>query len=300
MSERDFDAKAPEGKPVLLIDPRTGKSEYHGPVRYKNFANRLPKICGANPLFVDIASDADEGCEPTHCADAINDRPTNSKGFIMKEGQKIGGLLQFDPQALINRMFRRADDVVWDLSTGSVGIATKEGIATLSKSPGAESGQETYGISLNLIDSFAMPIPAFAQSVPFSEVKRGVIVHGASDVLGWVDEVKERQLKIIKPNGQITQWSPPKVETFGVQDGVMVVKPLLDFFGGNADGVKGLQSNLIPMMMMAQVSGNNSSDGVLNNIMPLLLFQQVSGGKADMSGMMPLLMMQAMSKGAFR
>ena len=63
----------------------------------------------------------------------------------------------------MGRMFRKADGVVWDLSSGKLGIRTNEGIATL-----AGEGEEAQ-VVVNMFDQFGIEVPAFAQS---TEVRR--------------------------------------------------------------------------------------------------------------------------------
>ena len=83
----------------------------------------------------------------------------------------------------MNRLFRKADGVVWDLMTGKVGISTKDGIATLS-------GQgDDAQIEINMVEQFGMEIPAFAQSTPIEAVNIGdVIYFGSTEKPGWVVE----------------------------------------------------------------------------------------------------------------
>lgn len=224
----------------------------------------------------------------------------------------------------LNRMFRKIDGLKWDLQTGTIGVVGADGsIASLIsthtpaiEATSSESGttgstgqaaSTSYNISVNPFDAFGMAIPAFATQVPFASIREGDMIVGDKNILGWVVGKTAATLKLLDFNGMHKTYQPPKVQILG-QDGALVVQSLGGMFGGEA-GVGGFQSALMPLLMLK----GGDADG-LDSILPLMLFSQmqtsnpaaaataatVGGNPAaaanPMSAMMPMLMMQAMSK----
>lgn len=206
----------------------------------------------------------------------------------------------------MERLFRKADGVVWDLMSGKIGIQTKEGIATL------EGDGDNATININLIDQFGMGIPAFAQSTPVAGVNVGDIIYfGASDRPGWVIEKKDagdgkpQKFVLMKVDGTRSTWTPPKVSMLGMEGGVMVLRSLLTMLPGGAGGLTGLQGALLPMLMMN--GGDMGED--MEKMLPIMLMGQMQAAPvvaADgttvaapnpMAQMMPMIMMMQMMKG---
>lgn len=207
----------------------------------------------------------------------------------------------------LDRLFRKADGVVWDLMSGRIGIQTKDGIATL------EGEGDDATININLIDQFGMSIPAFAQSTPVASVNPGDIIYfGSSDRPGWVIDKKVSDAGVIsfsllKADGQRTSWKPPKVTLLGTESGVMVLRSLLTMLPGGAGGLTGLQGALLPMLMMGGADGDSNFD--FEKFLPIMLMGQMQAAPvvaADgstvaapnpMAQMMPMLMMMQMMGG---
>lgn len=170
----------------------------------------------------------------------------------------------FNPSKLMERMFKRADNVVWDLQTGNLGVKTKDGeIATFDSKTGT--------VTINLLAFFSMPIPAYAQNTPIEQVKEGDLVITGNDRPGWVTEIKDKSLVLMRTDGSSGRVTPPKVSLGGAMDqsGVMVVRSLLNMLPGGNTGLAGLQSSLLPMMML----GGDNVD--FDDIMPMLLISQM-------------------------
>lgn len=206
----------------------------------------------------------------------------------------------FGAEKFMSRMFRRVEGVTWDLMSGRVGIKTPDGsIATLSG-----SGEDAQ-VEINLVDQFGIEIPAFAQNTPIESVAVGdVIYFGANEKPGWVIEVGPK-FTLMKVDGQRTTWKPPKVSILGMGDnGVMVLRSLMNMLPGGNAGLQSMQGMLMPMLMMG-------GDGVLDleKLMPLMLMgqmQAVPTTNADgttvaapnpMAQMLPMLMMMQLMKG---
>lgn len=201
----------------------------------------------------------------------------------------------FNSNKLMDRFFRKVDNVVWDLMTGKVGIKTAEGVVTVEG-----TGDEAVPV-VNPIEQFGMPVPAFAQNTPFASVNVGDLIYGAKDITGWVVEKKEKSLVLLKPSGTRSTWTPPKVQFFGFDSGVMVLRSLINVLPGGQSGLGNMQSMLMPLMMM----GGGSSD--LGEIMPMLLFSQMNAGgdpaaagagTNNMASVMQMIMMAKMLKGS--
>lgn len=212
-------------------------------------------------------------------------------------------------EKFMSRMFRRAEGVVWDLSTGAVGIQTDDGIATL------KGAGEDACIDVNLFDQFSIELPAFAQSTPLADVKIGDMIYfGAKDRnVGWVTERIEKKptaaqaakgaapvvsFKLLKPTGETSSWKPVNVRMIGFGDGgangVMVIRSLGNMLT-NASGngsLGGFQGSMMQMMQMQAMMGGGDLD--MESLMPMMLMQQSGGGGGDM---FQLMMMAKMFSG---
>lgn len=191
----------------------------------------------------------------------------------------------------LDRFFRRVNGLVWDLSTGKLGVHQPDGIYTCDVTvEGTGTNTTSTGqISINPFDQFGIAIPAFASNTPLENVAVGDLIVGAKDVLGWVVEKKAASLVLLDTKGMQKQYNPPKVAMFG-QDGVMVVKSLTGLLGGERAG--DFQNMLMPLLVMGDGAGLD-----IEKLIPLMLFSQTNGnGNASgMAGMMQtVMMMQAL------
>jgi hypothetical protein len=204
-----------------------------------------------------------------------------------KENKMLDNL--FNRDTLMNSFFRKVDDTVWDLSTGKIGMKTKEGIATLG---------DGDCIDINPIESFGIPLPSFATKTSFDKVAKGDFLYGSTAASrGWVTDIivseggdgnKSYKFTILTPNGTSHNFTPPRVKMFGLDpNGVMIVQNLLNMTG--TKGADGLKNSLLPLMMM----GGDMED--IGDILPVLLFSGMNGGGgSDMSSMMTQMMMMKM------
>lgn len=200
----------------------------------------------------------------------------------------------FNTDKLLSRMFRKADGVVWDMMTGKIGVLTDEGIATL------EGTGDDARINVNLFDDFGMQVPAFAQSTPVVAVNPGDIIYfGARNNVGWIIEKDDSKgadkisFKLLKADGQTSSWKPPKVTTFGIDGGVMVLRSLMTMLPGGSGDLSKMQNALMPMAMMGMLGDNDG--GMIEKMMPLMLMQSMGGGDpAGMGNMMQMMLMMKM------
>lgn len=204
--------------------------------------------------------------------------------------QKENNMFKDIAQKMMGRMFRRVDNAVWDMMTGKIGIQTDDGIATI------DGVGDDAQISINIIENFGMPLPAFAQSTPVDAIKEGDFIYNGTKPLGWIVEKKEKSFRILKPDGTRTTWTPPKVSMIGFDMGAggpLVLRSLFNSLPGGESGLAGLQGMLMPMMMLG-------GDVDLESMMPMILMSQngMMGGAVGGNGnMMQTMMMMNMMKG---
>jgi hypothetical protein len=205
----------------------------------------------------------------------------------------------------MDRMFRKADGVVWDLMSGKIGIRTQNGIATLG-----DDGR----INNNLLDEFGVALPAFAQSTPVDQIQIGDIIYtGTRDqvrfVIGEVEPAavaKSRtkatgltppavkKFRTMDLNGTESTWTPPKTTILGLDSGVMVLRSLMTMLPNGDKGLGQMQNMLMPLMMMG--GGELGTD--VEQMLPFMLMSQVNGGDAGgMGQMMQTMMMMKMLGG---
>lgn len=190
----------------------------------------------------------------------------------------------------INRLFRRADGVVWDLMSGKIGVQTDDGIATL------DGEGEDARVNINIMDDFGVALPAFAQSTPLAAVNVGDIIYrGTRNNIAWVISKNEDKgtFKLIKPNGETTSWAPPKTTMFGLDSGVMVLRSLAAMLPSGDKGLGQMQNMLMPLMLMG---GDLGGEG-LEKLMPLMLMGQMNGGADGGNNMMQTMLMMSLLKG---
>lgn len=212
--------------------------------------------------------------------------------YLLDEQQPTKGINMMDNMGkkMIDRMFRKIEDAVWDLMSGKIGIRTPDGIATL------EGEGDDAQISLNVMDDFGMPLPAYAQSTPVDSIKNGDLIYNNGRVLGYVIKKTEKGFRVIKLDGTITSWNPPKVNMIGMDlgaSGPLVLRSLINTLPGGETGLDGLKGNLLPLMMM---SGGNMD---MDKMMPMILLSQSGafGGAAAGGNMFQTMMMMQMMSG---
>lgn len=198
-------------------------------------------------------------------------------------------------EKFMSRMFRRADGVCWDLTTGKTGVYTPDGIATLNG-----EGESAF-VDLNMFDQFSMEVPAFAQGTPIQDVALGDLIYfGSKETPGWVigKEVKEvdgvsiTTFKLMKTTGQTTSWRAPRVQMLGAGDtNVMVLRSLTNMLpGGNTD-LGGIQNGIMQMVQMQMLMGGESDGFDLEKIMPMILMGQMGGNNNMMNTMLMMQML---------
>lgn len=212
-------------------------------------------------------------------------------------------------EKLVNRFFRRVENVVWDLMTGKVGVLNSEDEIAMLDGEG-----DRAEIVLNPFASLSVPIPAFAQAIPSGDIKSGDLIYDNKKVLGWIIGVpaspgkgkkETTTFKLLKPNGSRGEWRPAKIQSMGLDlSGAMVLRSLGNMLGGSLGG---FQNSLLPMLMMG---GGDFGD--MENMLPLLLMSQMNlmgggpsapgvaaAGGLGMGNMLQTMMMMKMMGGMF-
>lgn len=181
---------------------------------------------------------------------------------------------------MMERMFKKVDGVVYDMTTSAVGIVKGESIFTVGKN---EEGE--YDLVENMFSSLSAPIPAWARAVPLDQVKElDMILSQDGTPFGWVTKVNKSSMRVLKPTGTQSNVVPSKVNLLGQGQTVMVISSM----GTNAN-----TGGMDPMMMMAMMG----DDADMSDLMPMLMMMQGQGGAMDMNAMIPMLMMSKMGKG---
>ncbi len=193
----------------------------------------------------------------------------------------------------VNRMFRRIDGIVWDLTSGKQGIATVNGIHTLNVTSASVAGAgdtlETtseYEINVNPFDTLGMSLPAFATQTPIENVKLGDIVVGDSAILGWVTGKTGKSLKLLDVNGMNKNYTPPKTAILGGVGPLVVQNLALN----GATGGTPLDA-ILPLLLA-------DDDFDIEGILPFLLMQGQGAPAAGAAGAAPAinpLMLMALS-----
>lgn len=200
----------------------------------------------------------------------------------------------FNKSNLMDKFFKKVDESVWDLSTGKIGLITKDGIATIS------GEGDSAAISTNPIEQFGIPLPSFARSTALTDVKVGDLIYGTTAATkGWVVEIKvsdntdgskNYKFVILTPSGVQHTFTPPKVQLFGIApNGVMIVQNLLNITG--TDGLSDMKNSLLPLIMM----GGNLDE--IGDMLPMLMMGGLGGGSGNAGQMLQTMMMMKMMNG---
>lgn len=189
----------------------------------------------------------------------------------------------------VNKFFRPVDNMVWDMMSGRVGVQTRDGILTLELDNNAP---EESTIVSNPFEDFSVALPAFAQSIPTDQINIGDMIYSSArnGIMGWVVKKTEKSYRVMKTDGTVSQWNPPKVQMMGFDSGVMIVRSLINTTGGS-QGLGDFQNMMMPMLAMGMLDDQDMT----SKMMPLMLMTQTGmGGNAQ--GMMPLMMNMMMMK----
>lgn len=195
----------------------------------------------------------------------------------MQSNQAINKFSQSVGDKMLARMFQPVKDVVWDISTGKMGILGKNG-SIFSMVGEGENAQ----IVENLFSEFGMAVPAFAQSVPFDDVQMGDLAFRPGGRPGWVVEKNPNSLILLNTDSSEGTLRRNKVVTMGMdQSGVMVLRNLFSITG--TSGQQNFQM-MLPMLMSGSTN-EEAGDMVQMMLMMSMMGQdqqtQVSNTKVE-------------------
>lgn len=200
----------------------------------------------------------------------------------------------------LDKFFKQVDGVCWDLLSGKIGFQSSDGIITLEMGELSDDKNEAPDaqVSINMFDDWGMPIPAYAQGTSVDSIILGDMIYSSQsgNILGWVVKKSDKSFKLMKKDGTVSSWTPPKTSVLNFDSGVMVIRSLMNMLPGGESGLGQMQSSLLPLMMM----GGDGEE--LKSMMPLLLMSQVgtlgTGGSPNMmNNMVQMMMMQKMMGG---
>ncbi len=166
--------------------------------------------------------------------------------------------------------FREVTNVVFDATTGKMGVKGKDGIYVFTKT----------GISVNPITEMGFKMPAFAIRTPVDNLKRGDIIVGEGDPVFFSKET-EFGYEVVTLSGTIDQVGNVSNMFFG-ENTVLAVKSLFkDMLGG--------KGGMNPMAIIALTGGNmfgqTGGTGTQNEQMQqLAMMSMFSGGKGGLFG----------------
>jgi len=205
--------------------------------------------------------------------------------------------MKFDANQIMQRMmshtFRAVDNIVWSMQSGNAAIIRSDKSILTFKDVGTE-GQ--FALSEQLFDLFGMPIPAFAQQMALGQIKRGDIIVQNDGSNAWALGAEGNALKIVKTDGSVTSIVPTLLEGGFAESNsttFMVVRSLIDLIGGQ-DKMGGFRDNLMPILMMSQMSGSKMD---LKSIMPMMLLTGGTLGGNGMGGIAQMMMMTQLMGG---
>lgn len=199
-------------------------------------------------------------------------------------------------QKMINRMFKKVDGVKLDVMSGSIGLERDGSIFTLVEveqpelKEGETKGKTEYVLSENFFAEMAFDMPAFAQATQIKDVKpKDLVLDTAGNVFGWATSTTDKSIRVIKPNGMTSTYSPSKVEMMGQGQTVMVI----------SSAMTSNMNSMLPMLMMLDEKDSDSgakSGGMKDMMLPLMMMNLGGQGNVTEGGMNPMMMMMMLGK----
>lgn len=195
---------------------------------------------------------------------------------------------------LLNRMFKKVENVVIDISTNSIGLKKDGSIFTVV------TDEDGYTLHENIFDQMSFTFPAFAQAVPIEQVNHlDMVLDSKGEIFGWVIDKKPKTLEVMRTTGQITRVAPAKANLLGAGQTIMVITntfasmdqnsmQLMMLLGDKDNSTNDTSSKMLPFLMMQQAQQNQQ----MNPMMLALLSQ----GSSDIDPMMLAMLMQQQQK----
>lgn len=165
------------------------------------------------------------------------------------------------------KYFRPIDNMVWDISTGRLGIIDDRGIIILS---GDASG---YKMETTNADTYTKLVQAFARPSLANELEPGDIVYNrlSNSIVGWIVKSNgNSSFQILKMDGTRMDWSSSRSQVLDFDSINMAVKPLTSILG-TEHNLNQLQNS----MMLLISSGVVPEEDTFIDILPILLIGQL-------------------------
>lgn len=175
---------------------------------------------------------------------------------------------------LTDLMFRKVDNVVYDLMSGAIAIKQDNGLVSYN--------QKKEILETNPLDSLGFTVPAFAMLTPVAQVREGDLIVSDRGAVGFVSVAIDGKFEVVTTEGYATEYKAKVISLFGQGPSIQVVKSLFTF-GEGAD-----TSAMNPLMLMA-LMGDGKKD--FSSMLPFLL---MIGGGAGGANMNPLMLMALM------
>jgi len=195
--------------------------------------------------------------------------------------------MNIDKTALMNRMFKEVT-VSYDMMSNQMALTNESGNLV---SVDWSTDQPT--IVENLLGDFGMELPAFAQAVPISTVKKkSIILDRNGEICGWVTDIDADRLEVLTLSGEITTMTASAV-SMGMGSMGKTVMVVMDMFSGMQGAqVEGQPDQGAMMQQMFMMSALSNSD---MDPMMLAMMMQGQGGQGGMA-MNPMMMMALAGK----
>lgn len=193
--------------------------------------------------------------------------------------KKETNTMNFNTNSIKDSFFREVKNVAFDITSGKLGVTSKDGISVYTKE----------GVSVNPITDMGVTLPAFAMRVPVADLKEGDILIGNGDPVFFKDFYVDSK---DQTTGYQTVTLDGRIQEVGVVTNM--------FFGKNTVlAVKNMFSEttsgtMNPMMLMA-MSGMLGGDSG-GKIDPMMLMLMSGGMGESAGGMNPMMLALLMSK----
>lgn len=165
------------------------------------------------------------------------------------------------------KFFRPIDNMVWDVTSGKLGVVTCNGIISLI-------GDGTvYNMDTNSPDTYIKLVQAFATPSLACELAVGDIVYNrlSNSIVGWVIKINgNSSFQLLKMDGTRMDWSSSRSQVLDFESINMAIKPLTSILITDHN-LNRLQNS----MMLLISSGNVSETDTFIDIMPTLLIGQL-------------------------
>ena len=189
----------------------------------------------------------------------------------IKESTKM-----INTNSMRDSFFREVSNVALDMTSGKLGVVSKDGISVYTKD----------GVSVNPITEMGFKVPAFAMRVPVADLVEGDIVINSGEPT-FFKEHYDVGYSVVTLNGAIVEIGNVTNMFFG-KNSDLAVK---NMFGDTGN------SGMNPMMMAMMMSDSDSKSGDGVDMKKMMMMQMMMGNQGNTSGQMnPMMLMMMLGK----